>query len=231
MSKRWSIVPALDVLDLDVMERVVASLADHPFVHGYKLGFSVGLTHGLPRAVELIRKHSDKPVIYDHQKAATDIPATGKLFASVMTAGGIDEVILFPQAGPVTLRAWIEALHERGRKVIVGGAMTHAGYLDAEGGFLLDAAPERMYGIAREAGVRAFVMPLTKPGIAQAAAEAAGVTPEMEVYSPGYGSQGGDPARFPFFQHHHVIVGRALLGAEDPAAWVSAQQALLEAIE
>jgi orotidine-5'-phosphate decarboxylase len=223
MSKRWSIVPALDVLDLDVMERVVASLADHPFVHGYKLGFSVGLTHGLPRAVELIRKHSDKPVIYDHQKAATDIPATGKLFASVMTAAGIDEVILFPQAGPVTLRAWIEALHERGRKVIVGGAMTHAGYLDA--------APERMYGIAREAGVRAFVMPLTKPGIAQAAAEAAGVTPEMEVYSPGYGSQGGDPARFPFFQHHHVIVGRALLGAEDPAAWVSAQQALLEAIE
>ena len=231
MSKRWSIVPALDVTDLDAMERVVASLAHHPFVHGYKLGFSVGLTYGLPRAVELIRKHSDKPVIYDHQKAATDIPATGKLFASVMANAGIDEVILFPQAGPVTLRAWIEALHEQGRKVIVGGAMTHPGYLDAEGGFLLDTAPERMYGIAREAGVRAFVMPLTKPGIAREAAERAGVTPDMEVYSPGYGKQGGDPAQFPFFQHHHVIVGRALLGAADPAVWVSEQQALLEGIE
>ncbi len=231
MSKTWSIVPALDVTDLDAMERVVTSLSDHPFVHGYKLGFSVGLTYGLPRAVELIRRHSDKPVIYDHQKAATDIPATGKLFAKVMANAGIDEVILFPQAGPVTLLAWIEALHEADRKVIVGGAMTHPGYLDREGGFLLDAAPERMYGIAREAGVRAFVMPLTKPDIAREAATAAGLHPDMEYYSPGYGKQGGDPARFPFFQRHHVIVGRALLGAADPAAWVSEQQVLLEAIE
>ncbi len=231
MSKTWSIVPALDVTDLTAMERVVSSLADHPFVHGFKLGFSVGLTYGLPKAVDLIRRHSDKPVIYDHQKAATDIPATGKLFARVMATAGIDEVILFPQAGPVTLRAWIEALHEADRKVIVGGAMTHPGYLDREGGFLLDAAPERMYGIAREAGVRAFVMPLTKPDIARAAADAAGLEPDMEYYSPGYGKQGGDPSRFPFFRRHHVIVGRALLGADDPAAWVSEQQALLGAIE
>ncbi len=229
-AKTWSIIPALDVTELDAMVRVVRALGDHPFVHGFKLGFSMGLTHGLPRAVEAIRAHSDKPVIYDHQKAATDIPATGALFARVMAHAGIDEVILFPQAGPVTLRAWIEALHEQGRKVIVGGAMTHPGYLDREGGFLLDAAPERMYGIAREAGVRAFVMPLTKPDVAQAAALAAGLEPDMEYYSPGYGSQGGDPARFPFFQRHHVIVGRALLGADDPAAWVDAQRALLEAI-
>ena len=50
---------------------------------------------------------------------------------------------------------------------------------------------------------------------------------ELECCSP---VRRGDPAMFPFFQHHHVIVGRALLGAADPAAWVSQQQALLEAI-
>ena len=229
-AKTWSIIPALDVTNLDAMTRVVSALAQHPFVHGFKLGFSMGLTHGLPRAVAAIREHSAKPIIYDHQKAATDIPATGALFARVMAEAGIDEVILFPQAGPVTLRAWIDALHERDRKVIVGGAMTHPGYLDREGGFLLDQAPERMYGIAREAGVRAFVMPLTKPDIAQAAADAAGLERDMEYYSPGYGKQGGDPARFPFFGRHHIIVGRALLAAADPAAWVDEQRILLEAI-
>lgn len=227
--KVWSVIPALDVPRLEQALPVIEALGRHPFVHGFKLGFSLGLSAGLPAAVAAIRRHSDKPVIYDHQKAATDIPSTGALFARVMEDAGVEEVILFPQAGPVTLSAWVEALQARGRKVIVGSAMSHPGYLASEGGFLLDDAPRRMFAAAAEAGVRAFVLPLTKPEVAEASIQAAGLPAGCEYYSPGYGSQGGDPARFGFVRRHHLIVGRALLAAEDPVAWVEAARTTLEA--
>ncbi len=227
-SKTWRLIPAMDVTSLSEARRIAAAVGEHPFVHGFKLGFSLGLGFGLPAAVAAIREHSSKPIIYDHQKAATDIPATGALFARVMAQAGIDEVILFPQAGPETLRAWVAALHDQGRKVIVGGAMTHPAYLAAEGGFLQDDAPARMYGVAAQAGVRAFVVPLTKPEVALASMRAAGIGAESEFYSPGYGKQGGDPSRFDFIQRHHIIVGRSLLGAADPAAWVDGLQRELE---
>jgi orotidine-5'-phosphate decarboxylase len=226
--KSWSLIPALDVARLDEALPVLEALGRHPFIHGFKLGFSLGLSVGLPAAVAAIRRHSDKPVIYDHQKAATDIPSTGALFAEVMEQAGVEEVILFPQAGPVTLSAWVEALLARGRKVIVGSAMTHPGYLASEGGFLLDDAPRRMFAAAAAQGVRAFVLPLTKPEVAEASIREAGLPEGCEFYSPGYGSQGGDPARFGFVRRHHLIVGRALLAAADPHAWVERAQATLE---
>ena len=43
------------------------------------------------------------------------------------------------------------------------------------------------------------------------------VTAEQEFYSPGFGAQGGDPARFPGLARHYLIMGRSLLRAEDPA--------------
>jgi orotidine-5'-phosphate decarboxylase len=228
-AKAWSLIPALDVATLDEALPVVEALGRHPFVHGFKLGFSLGLSAGLPAAVAALRRHTDKPAIYDHQKAATDIPSTGALFAEVMASAGVEEVILFPQAGPATLAAWVEALHARGRKVIVGAAMTHPAYLASEGGWLLDDAPPRMLRAAADAGVRAFVLPLTKPEVAERSLAAAGLCGELEYYSPGYGSQGGDPARFGFVRRHHLIVGRALLAAPDPVAWVERARAALEA--
>ena len=230
MSKAWSIVPALDVRSLDEALPLLRALGDHPFVHGFKVGFSLGLSEGLPAVAAAVRAHGGKPLIYDHQKAATDIPDTGRLFAETMERAGVDEVILFPQAGPATERAWIEALQARGRKVIVGAAMTHAAYLAGEGGFLLDEAPVRMFRLAAELGVRSFVIPLTKPEIAQAAALGAGLPADAEFYSPGYGAQGGDPARFPFARRHHLIAGRSLLAAADPRAWVERARAELEGL-
>ena len=147
-AKTWRLVPALDSPDLDRAADLVGALGQHPFVHGFKLGFALGLGWGLPRAVERLRALTDKPLIYDHQKAATDIPDTGGLFAQVMAQAGLDEVILFPQAGPRTLEAWALALKERDLKTIVGGVMTHPAYLACEGGFLGDDAPGRMYAAA-----------------------------------------------------------------------------------
>jgi len=220
-AKTFKLIPALDVLDLAVVEGIARAVGNNPMVYGFKVGFSTGLTHGLGLVVKTIRKHSNHPIIYDHQKAATDIPDTGRLFAKTLRQAGIDEAILFPQAGPVTLKAWIEALNEEKIKIIVGGLMTHKAYVCSEGGFIEDQAVETIYRTALELGVNAFVVPLTKPEAVDRIMQAVPFNANTEFYSPGYGRQGGDPSLFASIKRHYLIAGRALLEAENPATWIA----------
>jgi len=217
VEKEYRIIPALDVTDLDAALRLVCRTAGRKSVYGYKLGFSLGLVHGLPETVRRIREWTEKPLIYDHQKAATDIPDTGALFGDVMKKAGITEVILFPHTGPRTLEAWVRAMQERELKTIVGAVMTHPAYLVSEGGFIADEAAAAIYRQAAGLGVAAFVTPLTKPDVVAKLAAEVPFTAGQEFYSPGFGAQGGDPGKFPALKKHYLIMGRALMGAADPA--------------
>ena len=219
--KTVKLVPALDCSELAEALRLVRAVDQVEGVYGYKLGFSLGLGYGLPRVVEEIRKISKKPVIYDHQKAATDIPDTGDLFAKTLARAGVDEAILFPQAGPETLAAWTVALQAKELKVIVGGIMTHKKYLASEGGYLVDEGILGAYQTAVALGVKAFVVPLTKPELAKKVAERIGEG-DWEFYSPGLGKQCGALKDFAFLKRHYVIVGRSLLSAPEPVQYLEA---------
>ncbi len=214
--KQFDLIPALDTADLDVALQLVCRVAGRPSIYGFKLGFSLGLSAGLPETVRRIREWTDKPLIYDHQKAATDIPDTGVLFADVLKKAGIDEAILFPHTGPHTLAAWTRALQERDLKVIVGAVMTHPAYLVSEGGFIADAAAVSICRQAVELGVSSFVVPLTKPNVVAKLAVEVPFTDQQEFYSPGFGAQKGDPSKFPAIKKHHLIMGRSLMNADDP---------------
>lgn len=100
-----SVIPACDVETLEQFRELVKQTDDVDGIGGYKIGFGLGLRYSLPRIVEVARKYTNKPIIYDHQKAGTDIPDTGKDFAKLNKNSGIDAVIFFPQAGPETERA------------------------------------------------------------------------------------------------------------------------------
>lgn len=215
--KEYRIIPALDTADLEAALRLTCRVAGRASVYGFKLGFALGLGHGLPETVRRIREWTDKPLIYDHQKAATDIPDTGALFADVLKAAGIDEAILFPHTGPHVLAAWTHALQERQIKVIVGAAMTHPAYLVSEGGFIADSSAVAICRQAAGLGVSAFVVPLTKPDLVAKLAVGVPFTARQEFYSPGFGAQKGDPAQFPMLARHYLIMGRSLFAAEDPA--------------
>ena len=221
MDRIRKVIPALDVTDLSRITDLIAKIDTLDIIYGYKVGFSLGLTYGLPKVAETIRRASSKPIIYDHQKAATDIPDTGKLFAKTMKDSGMDEVILFPQAGPVTLQAWVDALQEQRLEVIVGGIMTHPKFVASEGGFIRDEAVTDIYRRAFRAGVRRFVVPLTKPQAVSELYEEAGLDEECIFYSPGYGKQGGDPKQFNYLKTHYWIIGRSLLQAEDPVGYLN----------
>jgi orotidine-5'-phosphate decarboxylase len=213
-------IPALDCVNIEEALRLVSATANIPEIYGYKIGFSLGLTYGLPILVKAIRAISDKKIIYDHQKAGTDIPDTGAMFANVL-AGVVDEAIIFPQAGKATLLAWSKALQDRGIKVIIGGAMTHFGYIMADGGYLDDNAPYKIYIDAFGAGIRSFVVPLTKPNYCKFISSYS--LEEFKVcdfYSPGFGAQGGDISQFDFVPNHKIIIGRSLLCSKDPAKYI-----------
>jgi orotidine-5'-phosphate decarboxylase len=219
--KTLRIVPALDLARIDDALSLVQKLADHELVYGFKIGFSLGLRYGLPMIVNRIKEISLKTaVIYDHQKAGTDIPDTGSLFARTLSAAGVDEAIIFPQSGPNTLKAWVEALQSEGIKVIVGGLMTHPSYLASEGGFIGEEGVVEIYRRARNLGVNSFVVPLTKPEQTLQVVREAGLDERSEFFTPGLGSQGGDLSRFEFLEKHFVIVGRSLVNSDDPVRYI-----------
>ena len=213
-----SVIPACDVGTLEQFEELVKQTADVEKIGGYKIGFELGLKFGLPRIVEILRKYTDKPVIYDHQKAGTDIPDTGKNYAKVMKESGVDAIILFPQAGPETERAWIYHAFDNGLKLIVGGRMTHPAYAVSEGGFITDQGALDMYTIAARAGVSNFVVPGNKPDVIQQikeAIEAEGISPTF--YAPGFVAQGGriEEAAKVAGDKFHAIVGSGIYKAQN----------------
>ena len=217
ISRERSLIPACDV-SIERLHDLVRETADIPEIGAYKLGMVLALSAGLPKAVDAVRKYTDKPIIYDHQKAATDIPDTGRAFAKVCKSAGVDAVILFPQAGPATERAWIRAAREENLGVIVGGLMTHAEYTEGEGGYISDKSVLDMYLNALKEDVTDFVVPGTKTEAVHKIREMLeheGITPTF--YSPGLIRQGGDVKEVmkAAGSKWHAIIGRALYEAKN----------------
>lgn len=222
IERRKSVVPALDVASLEKMVEIVSATRGVEGVGGYKIGFSLGLRFGLPRVVQQIRAITRKPVIYDHQKGATDIPDTAHEFALTCSEAGVDAVILFPQAGPETLKAWIRAAHENNLKTIVGLEMTHPAYLQSDGGFLSNESPRKILEIALQNNVREFVVPGNKPQkileYKKMILESGLQDGEFAFHSPGLITQGGSLSEGAAAagERWHAIIGRALYSLNSP---------------
>ena len=208
-----SVIPACDVATLDILKQLVSETSDVDGIGAYKVGFSLVIPFGLNTVLAAVREVTDLPVIYDHQKAATDIPDTGASF--VQSCKRADAVILFPQSGPEVEKAWIEAAAEEELKVIIGGEMTHKAFLQSDGGFIADDAPSRIYKAASSLGVTDFVVPGNKPDKVREYRKLLGE--KAILYSPGFIAQGGslgDSAKAAG-NKWHAIVGRALYTAKD----------------
>jgi orotidine-5'-phosphate decarboxylase len=219
------VIVACDVDSFEALRELVIKTCAVPGIIGYKLGFSMGL-RGLKLAVEIIREYTDLLVIYDHQKAGTDIPDTGLEFAKVLAEAGVDAAILFPFAGPVTEEKWIKELQSAGITPIVGGEMTHQGFSAEDNGYLSLDAPERIYRLAAKCGVRNFVIPGNKIENATFYINMLDVLigkGKYTVMAPGFITQGGEISDFAkLIGIWAAIVGRGIYAQPDmnEAAWV-----------
>lgn len=215
ISLKKSIIPSCDVDSMEKLSKLVGATCSVKGVGAYKIGFELVIPFGMDKVVRTIRKITKLPIIYDHQKAGTDIPEMGEKF--MKACKGVDAVILFPQAGPETEAAWIKAAQQAKMNVIIGGEMTHQAFLKEAGGFIGDDAPKRIYEIAASMGVADFVIPGNKPGKSLEYAKIIkNKAKEPVFYSPGLVAQGGaitDLAKH--LGSWHAIIGRAIYEAKD----------------
>lgn len=228
--RRRSVVVACDVDSLTKLERLVSAVSQEEAIGGYKVGFELSLRYGLSAVTHSIREiaGSEACIIYDHQKAGTDTPHTGLGFVSACRDGSANSAIIFPFTGIQTLESWIEAFQQVGLTPIVGGKMTHRGFLVSDGGFIADDAPEGIYRRAAKLGVRSFVVPGTDPvssaRYAQIIEDILGEG-NFELMSPGFSLEGrGQGGNIKDFMEEvgdnrrvHAIVGRAIFNNPDPA--------------
>jgi orotidine-5'-phosphate decarboxylase len=142
----------------------------------------------------------------------------GAKFAKAVKNAGADAAILFPFGGAATEEAWIKSCQDAGLTVLVGGHMTQAKFLQSEGGFIADSAPEEIYRIAANNRVTDFVVPGNKaPFVLKYRKILTGVLDEggFVLYAPGFISQGGDITETGEIagDEWHAIVGSAIYKA------------------
>ncbi|MGC8936854.1 MAG: orotidine 5'-phosphate decarboxylase / HUMPS family protein [Candidatus Methanomethylicaceae archaeon] len=209
---------ACDVNSIERLQEIVVSSCDLDSVGGYKVGFSLVLRFGLPKIVSTIRNYSEKPIIYDHQKGATDVPHTGNIFSGALAESEVDYAILFPFGGPSTEMAWIESLKKDGIIPIVGGILTVSDFLSSSGGYISDEAPLKIFETASRMGVRDFVLPGNNLQILNHYKQKIDPLVSSPVYYlPGLGTQGGDIRSCGKIMRGswHAIVGRSVYAAKD----------------
>ncbi len=215
ISLKKSIIPSCDVDSLDKLKKLVNATCNVKGVGAYKIGFQLVIPFGMKNVVETIRGITNLPIIYDHQKAGTDIPEMGGQF--MKACKDVDAVILFPQAGPETETEWIKSAQLAKMNVIIGGEMTHKTFLNNDRGFIDDDAPKKIYEIAASMGISDFVIPGNKPERALDYVKIIKNKIKNPVfYSPGLITQGGtisDLAKM--LDSWHAIVGRAIYEAKD----------------
>lgn len=218
-----SVIPACDVRTLDAFHEIVATTHDVPGIGGYKVGFALTGRFSLTACTRIVAEYTTLPVIYDHQKAGTDIPEVGVEFAAMVADGGAAAAIIFPQAGPVTEEDFIGALQDAGVEVLMGLEMTHPKYLSSAGGWIDDNQFERAYQIATDLGVRDFVVPGNKPERVayyhNLISKLCGSDP-FALWAPGFVAQGGkiSEAGEVAGERWHAIVGRGITQVEDKKA-------------
>jgi len=235
-----SVVPACDV-DFETYKKIVDGVKDVDKVRAVKVGFTLGYgEEGLPYVVGYAKDHG-LTVIFDHQKAGTDIhESTPQKYMDKMVDAGVDAVILFPESGPAVQYEWTREAQNRGLGVVIGPEMTHPRFLEGDfsngkkdsqnyteifqnllgrdlTGYLRKDCPEDILELAAKMGVTDFVMPGNKPDrITYFKEHLAKFDVVPVVYSPGLVAQGGDlsdgaKAAGKF----HGIVGRGIYKADD----------------
>lgn len=219
--KDYGIIFACDVSSLSDAESLARISIRVEEVVAYKIGFTLGLRYGLRRVTEALKSINPLPVIYDHQKAGTDIPQMGEPFAQCCKEGEIDGVIIFSQAGPETLDGFINGIVKYEMTPIVGSVMTHKGYLVSDGGYIIDDAPKYIFQTSLNKGVKHFVLPGNKPDLIKKYAEFLAKESRASIMMPGIGSQGGDlETAFNACKglKAQAIIGSAIYKAKNPVA-------------
>ena len=145
------------------LENIVEATNDLEFIAGYKVGAELALSSTIVNIVKTIRKFTNLPIIYDHQKFGADDPIfCGGSFMETLKDAGVDAIVIFPYGGIESLTAAIDKSIRTGLIPIIGGDMVHEGYTKEENGYLDSSAPQKMYIDGATLGAKHFLIPCTR---------------------------------------------------------------------
>lgn len=218
LRKPPALIPSLD-LKLDKATELITKLADvEDKIAAYKMSSLQVMERGLLEATEELKAYTSLPIIYDHQKASTDIPSIVKSQVELVASFGVDVFIAVPQgAGSKTLESFVKTCKAKGILPVVLLEMTHPEADD----YLEEDAPNRIFDTAVELGVKYFVVPGNKTEkIIKYRCWADKMDKNIKLMSPGIGAQGGTAEEAVKAGVDYPIVGRAIYNAEDPAGIV-----------
>jgi len=160
---KHGIIVSCDFSSIEKLERIIKETCPLNFIQGYKIGMTLVLKNGIQKVTGAVRKHTDLPIIYDHQKFGTDIAeiCSGEILQIIKDAGA-DALVVFPHAGIETLKSIIKECFRIGLIPIVGGDMSHTGYYVEDGGYIDEGASQKIYIDAATIGVTHFILPCSK---------------------------------------------------------------------
>jgi hypothetical protein len=129
------------------------------FVVGYKVNTGLVIEEGLKKAIGLLKRKTDKPLIYDHQKLGSDFlePDDGNFFEIVKNSD-VDAIIIFPLSGKKVLESLVSKCKKVKLTPVVSGDLPYYGYFLDEGGYISYEVQERIYLDAASLGVSHFMM-------------------------------------------------------------------------
>jgi orotidine-5'-phosphate decarboxylase len=219
---KHGIIVALDADSVDACKRTIDATTVVQGVVGYKLGMTTVLRLGLAEAVRQLRKHTDLPLLYDHQKAGPDVFDMAAKFAGLCAEAKVDGLILFPTAGPRSVEGFVGEAIKHGLLPLVGGDLPFPDYNVSGGGYVADDALERIIDKSIDVGATHFVIPGNTPDkLRRHAARVREKLPTPVFVAPGIGPLGGkmgELVRAAPGSSVLGVVGRAVYDAKDPAS-------------
>lgn len=210
MRRRSRVILAVD--SDPPLETVQALL---PHVDGVKLGLPLLLERGpdhLAAIAELATGAAgadgeDRGVVVDLKLA--DIPPINRASVEACMALGATHVICHGFTGPDSVQAVVDTVAEGGGEgAFVVAEMSHPG-----GATFFQPVAEAILEVAQKAGAFGVVAPATRP---ERVAHLKGMAGDLRLACPGVGAQGGEARAVLDAGADWIIVGRAILGADDP---------------
>ena len=193
----------------------------HKFLCGIKLNFHALLPLGKKDIVKINKTAHQYGLQTIADIKLNDIGNTNQITSKTLWNFGFDAIIINPIMGPKAIRKIVTEAHKRNRGVI---ALCHMSAPEAKASYEINVKLSKnskhkpLYQLflkwAISSGADGIIVGATHPKIISYCKKISGK--ELDIYSPGIGTQGGSVKKTITSGSDFLIVGRTILDSKDP---------------
>ena len=211
-----------DSTDKKIFSQTIQNIKTlHKFLCGIKLNFHVLLPLGKKEIIKINKTAHQYGLQTIADIKLNDIGNTNYITTKTLWDFGFDAIIVNPIMGPQNLKKIVTAAHKQNKGVI---ALCHMSAPEAKLSYDIDvrlsknSKPKPLYQmflkwvISNKAD--GIIVGATFPNIVSDCKKVVGK--KLDIYSPGIGTQGGNPKKAITNGSDFLIVGRTILDSKNP---------------